>query len=97
MLDHFKVHRRLSEDETFSFGKTSNDTTGNDIIVRGTHYLVFGPSKQRKQVSKVSTEANERFIQQQNSLSSWLFFSSISDLSYDEWKNSYENTVSYTQ
>ena len=96
-LDHFKVHRRLSEDETSSFGETLNDSSGNEIIVRGTHYLVFGPSKQRKQASKASAEGNERFIQQQISLASWLFFSNISNLSYDEWKKSYENTVSYAQ
>ncbi|XP_055295904.1 lysosomal alpha-mannosidase-like [Sitodiplosis mosellana] len=85
------VHRRLSIDESPTFGKTSNDMAGNGRAARGTHYFVFGS---KKIATKASTEANERFIQRQMFLSSWLFFSNMRHLSYDLWRKSYENTFS---
>lgn len=63
---------------------------GKGLIARGTSYFVFGP---KKHTEKTSTEANERFLQQQILLPSWLFFSNVSHLTYDVWRNTYKNIV----
>ncbi|XP_055295901.1 lysosomal alpha-mannosidase-like isoform X2 [Sitodiplosis mosellana] len=86
------VHRRLLHDDAFGVGEALNETAyGDGLIARGTSYFVFGP---KKHTEKTSTEANERFVQQQILLPSWLFFSNVSHLSYDVWRNSYKNIFS---
>lgn len=88
----FQVHRRLLHDDAFGVGEALNEIAfGKGLIARGSSYLVFGPKKHTK---KVSTEANERFVQLQTLLPSWLFFSNVSQISYDVWKNNYKNIVS---
>ncbi|XP_031623847.1 lysosomal alpha-mannosidase-like isoform X1 [Contarinia nasturtii] len=86
------VHRRLLHDDAFGVGEALNETAfGKGLIARGTSYFVFGP---KRHTEKTSTEANERFIQLQTLLPSWLLFSNVSQLSYNVWKDSYKNIYS---
>lgn len=87
-----KVHRRLLHDDAFGVGEALNEVAyGKGLIVRGSSYFVFGSKKHSEEVS---TEANERFIQLQTLLPSWLFFSNVSQLDYDTWTKNYKNIVS---
>lgn len=68
-----------------------NETAyGKGLIARGSTYFVFGP---KEHTEKLSTEANERFIQLETLLPSWLLFSNVSQMSYDTWKSNYNHIV----
>lgn len=87
-----QVHRRLLHDDAFGVGEALNESAyGKGLIARGSSYFILGP---KEHSAKVSTEATERFVQLQTLLPSWLFFSNVSHLTYDAWKNNYKNIVS---
>lgn len=86
-----KVHRRLLHDDAFGVGEALNESAyGNGLIARGSTYFVFGP---KEHTDKLSTEANERFIQLETLLPSWQLFSNVSQMSYDTWKSNYNHIV----
>lgn len=89
---HQQVHRRLLHDDAFGVDEALNETAyGKGLIARGSHYLLVGAKKSTKQPSM---QANERLIQLQKLLPSWLFFSNTSKLEYDTWRTEYKNIVS---
>lgn len=86
------MHRRLLRDDGFEVKEPLNESAyGKGLIVRGTHYLVFG-SKDGS--FKPSVQARERFAQLKVHLPSWVFFSNASDFSYDTWRTAYTHIVS---
>lgn len=86
-----KVHRRLLHDDAFGVGEALNESAyGKGLIARGSTYFVFGP---KDHSDKLSTEANERFVQLETLLPSWQLFSNVSQMSYDTWKSNYNHIV----
>lgn len=87
----FQIHRRLLHDDAFGVGEALNEMAyGKGLVARGTSYFVFGL---KKRTEKASIETKERFLQHQILLPNWLFFSNVSELSYDVWRKSYKNVV----
>lgn len=81
----------MLHDDAFGVAEALNETAyGQGVIARGSSYFVFGS---KKHTDKPSTEANERFIQLQTFLPSWLLFSNVSQMSYDSWKSNYNHIV----
>lgn len=85
------VHRRLLHDDAFGVAEALDEVAfGSGLIARGKHYLIFG-----KRVTENPTiEGHERFLQGKKLVSPWPFFSDVSSMSFEDWKNLYVNIVS---
>lgn len=81
----------MLHDDAFGVGEALDEKAfGKGLIARGSSFFAFGP---KKHTEKLSTEANERFIQLETLLPGWLLFSNVSQMSYDTWKNNYNHIV----
>jgi lysosomal alpha-mannosidase len=85
------VHRRLLHDDAFGVGEALNETAfGRGLVARGKHYLFLGKKFQKSP----TLQAQERFLQNEVLIPSWLFFSDTSKMSYNEWTEKFTNIVS---
>lgn len=92
-----QIHRRLIRDDFFGVGEVLNETAfGKGLIVRGKHYLVLNGKTASEQTREIA-EARERSIQLRTLLPSSLFFSNVSQMTYDTWRDKYNNNVSFVQ
>lgn len=83
------VHRRLLYDDAFGVDEALNELAyGNGLVARGHHYLFFGGS----QNGEISLKARERFVQLEQLLPCWSFFSE-SKLDFGDWSTTYTNIV----
>ncbi|XP_060520149.1 lysosomal alpha-mannosidase-like [Cylas formicarius] len=80
------VHRRCLHDDAFGVGEALNETAfGKGLVARGSHYVTVGNISS----SEKTIRAIEKDIAQRKLLDSWVFLSSPSGLTYEEYKQNY--------
>lgn len=85
------LHRRLLADDAWGVQEPLNETAyGKGLIARGTHYLVFNTKKSNE--SKIS-HAPERFLQLNQLLQPWTFFSDVASIPFAKWQSAYTHEV----
>lgn len=76
-------------DDAFGVDEALNELAyGNGLVARGHHYLFFGSSRNEE----ISLKARERFVQLEQLLPCWTFFSE-SKLEFVDWSSTYTNIV----
>jgi lysosomal alpha-mannosidase len=84
----FQVHRRLLHDDAFGVGEALNETAhGYGLVAVGKHWLTVG------NISSGTAAQRVRSLQQQLSLSPWLFFSPADNISFAQWASKYKMEV----